>query len=258
MSHPRRVFIDFPDGSRPVYGTEALLSEQDSHHLRTVLRLKEGDQLTAVDRASGQEYDAIICKLGEPLTARILGQKEKRAGCSRVKSLIFCLAKGGNTDLVCEKACELGVQHIVLWQSQRSVVRIDNERDAGKKIERWRKIVESAAKQSGNDLIPSISLALNYESLIERVSPLRSPEDRSFICSLSPDSKLPSNTPAPHAYVHLAVGPEGDFTEKEESALVGVGFERLSLGPLVLRCETAAIVAISMIHGAWGFLDQKN
>ena len=258
MSHPRRVFVDFSAGSRPEYGSEVTLSEKDSHHLRVVLRLKEGSALTAVDRATAQEYEAIICSLSEPLTVRILSAKQKRLSVARVTSLIFALAKGKNTDFVCEKACELGVRNILLWQSDRSVVRIDSERDREKKLSRWHSILESAGKQSGNDYVPKLTLALTLNELIATLNSVRVPEDRAFICSLSPKSKLPSQIAPPVASVHIAVGPEGDFTEKEEVALAQQGFESLSLGPLVLRCETAAIVAISMLHGAWSFRDEKS
>jgi 16S rRNA (uracil1498-N3)-methyltransferase len=134
------------------------------------------------------------------------------------------------------------------------VVRIDSENDRQKKLSRWQSIVESAAKQCGNDSIPRISVALDLKSLLDELSSLRSADDRAFICSLAPGAKLPAELTPPTNRVHLAVGAEGDFTDKEEATLCESGFEKLSLGPLVLRCETAAIVAISMVHGAWGFL----
>lgn len=258
MSHPRRVFVDFPADSRPTYGYETTLSNKDSHHLRDVLRMAEGAALTVIDRATAQEYEAIICAVDECLTVRLLAKRDRRASTSRVKTLIFALAKGKNTEFVCEKACELGVQNILLWQSDRSVVRIEGEREREKKLQRWKSILESAGKQSGNDYVPSLTLALNMKELLERFAALRAPQDRAFICSLSPESKSLQHTPAPTEALHIAVGPEGDFTEQEERTLVEQGFERLSLGPLVLRCETAAIVAISMVHGAWGFLSDEN
>lgn len=255
MSHPRRVFVDFPAGSNPEHGFEVSLSEKDSHHLRKVLRLSEGSQLTAIDRATSQEYDAIICAVQDVVTVRLLSKRERSTSASRVSSLIFALAKGGNTDLVCEKACELGVRTIILWQSERSVLRVE-DKERSKKLARWNSIVESAAKQSGNDVIPKVHLALNLKELLSLIANIRTPSDRAFLCSLSPGAKLPQEISAPAASLHLAVGPEGDFTDNEEAALIDQGFERLSLGPLVLRCETAAIVAISMVHGAWGFLNK--
>jgi RsmE family RNA methyltransferase len=114
MSHPRRVFVDFPVGTHPQHGTEVALSKSDSHHFRSVLRLTQGSAITVVDRASAKEFDAILSSAEDPVIARVLHEKRRAQPTSRVASLTFALAKGKNTDLVCEKACELGVGHIVL------------------------------------------------------------------------------------------------------------------------------------------------
>lgn len=255
MSHPRRVFIDLPAGTAGTYGDTLLLSEEDAHHFRDVLRLSEGAVLLAVDRRSSREFEAVIASTQQDsVCIKLLRQREGRTTQSRVSSLIFALAKGGHTDEVCEKSCELGVQNIILWQSARSVVRIASETEKEKKLQRWKKIAESAAKQSGNHTIPKIHIALSLPELLQTIQAIREPGDRSLLCSLGPDAKLPAQIEAPRASVHLAVGPEGDFEPQEENSLRAAGFEAMSLGPLILRCETAAIVAISMVHGAWGFL----
>jgi 16S rRNA (uracil1498-N3)-methyltransferase len=211
--------------------------------------------LQAVDRRSGREFEAVIASAQQDsVLVKLLRQREGNTTRSRVVSLTFALAKGGHTDEVCEKSCELGVQHLVLWQSARSVVRISSAADREKKLQRWRKIAESAAKQSGNDTLPKIHLALSLPELLQTLQAIRKPEERSLLCSLATDAKLPAHIEAPRAGVHLAVGPEGDFEPQEENSLRAAGFEAMSLGPLTLRCETAALVAISMVHGAWGFL----
>lgn len=254
MSHARRVFVDFPDSDAQSHGSTVSLSRDDSHHFLKVLRLKEGDPLTVVSRKDGNEFDAIVAStVNNVLVARLLGSRARARQHSRVSTLICALAKGKNTDFVCEKSCELGVQTIVLWQSERSVVRISSQDDQERKLQRWKKITESAAKQSGNDFIPDVRLARRLSEVMDFLRGLAQPGDIKLLCSLSPDAKLPRDMRPPEGNVHLIVGPEGDFTPEEEEALVKSGFARLSLGPLVLRCETAAVVAVSMVHGAWGF-----
>lgn len=257
MSHPRRVFLDFPAEATSIYGLELPLSREDAHHFRTVLRLHEGAALTVIDRTSTKEFDALVTTT-EPFVVRIVREKIGLKGRSRVASLTFGLAKGKNTEFVCEKACELGVRTLILWQASHSVVRIDSGQDRLKKLDRWNKILESAGKQSGNDVIPRLVLALNLHELFEAIDGASNPGDRKFICSLSPGAKTPIELMTPPGEVHLVVGPEGDFSEEEEKELLKRQFEPLSLGPLVLRCETAAVVAVSMTNGAWGFLPPKS
>ncbi len=254
MSHSRRVFVDFPEKPLVSHGTSAQLSAEDARHFVSVLRLKTGDEITAVDRRTAKEYSSIISSiLGNQVTIQVLAERLASRLRSPVSSLSMGLAKGDKCDFICEKCCELGVANVVFWQSERSIVRVSSPADCEKKLARWRKVAESAAKQSGNDHITKVHLVLDQSSLFRLLDSLSTPEDRRLICSLTPGAPLPFELQATKAAVHLAVGPEGDFSPAEESAFSVQGFTPMSLGPLVLRCETAAVVAVSMIHGVWGF-----
>lgn len=249
--HERRVFTT---ADKLEYGSEVELAPEDSRHLIKVLRLQEGTPLTLVSSPAGEEFNAVICDLSaRQVKVRVIGRGNSRQAKSRVGTLIFALAKGSKNDLVCEKACELGAQSIIFWQAQHSVLRL-NERDGAHKLDRWRKITEAAAKQCGSTAIPQVSLALTIDSLLRQLSDLSQPDDARLVCSLSPEAKELRTLPAPSGKAHVAIGPEGDFSSLEERALIEAGFQPMTLGPLTLRCETAAIAALAAIHAAWGFL----
>ena len=252
MPHSRRVFVDLPSGLIDNLPQETTLSQQDSHHLKTVLRLKEGAALTAVCKNSGREFSAIVVRTAGQVSIKIISDAANEHIRSRVKSLCFALTKGSRNDWLCEKACELGVRQIVFWQAQRSIVSVKSGEEKSRKLARWSRLAESAAKQSGKDYLPQVRLALDLNELFSSLDEISSPQDRRFCCSLSAEAKQLRLLPTPCAFVDIAVGPEGDLTREEEAVFQKRGFELVSLGPFVLRSETAAIAAIAMTQGLWG------
>ena len=252
MPHERRVFEDLPDPLSAKDLAEIPLSPENTRHVCRVLRLEPGAQIVVVSKSTKREYDAILTETGGTAVVKLTGVRSERQPASRVGTLAFALTKGANNDLVCEKACELGAQRIIFWQAQRSVVRLTSQNDIGKKLSRWQKIAESASKQSCKNYVPEIIFAANVDELVSAIGKIAKPEDALLCCSLSPEATdLRSMTP-PLRQVHLVIGPEGDFTQNEEAALVEQGFKLASLGEFILRSETAAIAAVSIAQGLWG------
>lgn len=227
------------------------LSEPDAHHARDVLRLPLGAEVTIIIRNSGESFEGTIEALTPCLSVRLTAKGNKLAPTSRVRRVLFALCKGDRNDLVCEKATELGVATIHFFQAERSVVRLDSATDCEKKQARWKKIAEGAAKQCGRVSVPEVVVSRSLKEALH-TNPIADGE-RLFFCSLSAGSKEPSAMARPPGFVHICIGPEGDLTAGEELLLASVHGEPLTLGPTVLRSETAAIVAIAMSHGVWGY-----
>jgi 16S rRNA (uracil1498-N3)-methyltransferase len=229
--------------------TEITLTFEESHHLVIVNRAQQGDTVVAFD-GKGHEW---ICELvDDRKNAAVLKVRFRQ----QIKPLPYemtlgqALPKGPHMDSIVRKATELGAVRIAPLESERTQVHLDGER-SGKKIEKWQTAALEAAKQCGNSFVPEILLAQNASSFIETARGY----DLKLIASLQPGAKSLKQVLAAYRAAHnqsprkvlWLIGPEGDFTPAEMSLSRNAGFEPISLGPLVLRCETAAVYAMSIL-----------
>jgi 16S rRNA (uracil1498-N3)-methyltransferase len=225
------------------------LSGDESHHLVAVNRAKKGDTVVAFDGKGGEW----ICELSEESkNAAVL----KVRFSQKIKPIPFeitlgqALPKGPSMDAIVRKATEIGTARIVPLESERTQVHLDDERQ-DKKIEKWQVAALEAAKQCGNAWLPEITPIQNATTFIEGSKGY----DLKLIASLQPGAKslksvlagYKSATGKSPKKVLWLIGPEGDFTPAEMSASKSFGFEPITLGPLVLRCETAAVYALSVL-----------
>jgi 16S rRNA (uracil1498-N3)-methyltransferase len=216
---------------------QPVLTADEAHHAVHVLRLKVGDTLSIFD---GRGHEA-QCRLGDGGTLTILQQSSTSPLPCRI-TLAQAIPKK-NMDLIVQKATELGVAVIVPLISERTVVQID---DDSKKVRRWRDIALEACKQCGNNWLPEIHAPERARDFLSSLGKF----DLKLIGSLQPDAKPLKevlSASAPRS-VLILVGPEGDFTPAELAAAKSAGCLALSLGPLVLRAETAALYALSILH----------
>jgi 16S rRNA (uracil1498-N3)-methyltransferase len=152
-------------------------------------------------------------------------------------------------DLIIQKATELGVSTIVPLLSERTVVQLDRG-DLEKKQQKWQRIAIEACKQCGQNWLPEVTLPTSVYSFTKKASvPLRivaaiSPEARPLQKILADWDEENAERPKSAA---VMIGPEGDFTPAEISTAISAGFAPLSLGPIILRSETAAIYAVSIV-----------
>jgi 16S rRNA (uracil1498-N3)-methyltransferase len=229
--------------------SEIVLSEGESHHLVAANRAEAGDTVVAFD-GRGSEW---ICELvdADKRAARLkvrFAQKAKPLPW-RI-TLGQALPLGGAMDSIVRKATEIGVSMIVPLESERTQVHLEGDR-TDKKIGKWQAAALEAAKQCGNPWLPVIGPVAPAAAFMESAKGY----DLKLIASLHPGAKSlkvvlaqfrASNGRSP-ANVLWLVGPEGDFTPAELTRSNASGFEPISLGPLVLRCETAAIYALSVL-----------
>jgi 16S rRNA (uracil1498-N3)-methyltransferase len=209
------------------------LTSEQTRYLRTVLRLKTGDEIEVFDGRGGR-FRAWLeegsLRLGEKLP-----QEPARAD---EVTLVQALAKGEKMDLVVQKATELGVARIVPLASERSIVKLDAAR-AGSRTGRWRKVAQEAARQSQRTDVPRIDEPVTWDGVFT-LGPglLLDPEERTL--RLGQAARGVSR-------VLIAVGPEGGFSPEERERAVQAGMLPVGLGPLVLRTETAGLAALAVI-----------
>jgi 16S rRNA (uracil1498-N3)-methyltransferase len=228
---------------------EITLSPDESHHLVAVNRAKGGDTVVAFD-GKGAEW---ICELAD---AERRGARLKVRFAQRAAPLPWritlgqALPLGGAMDSIVRKATEVGVSVIVPLESERTQVHLDADR-SDRKIGKWQVAALEAAKQCGNPWLPEIAPVAPAAEFMESARGY----DLKLIASLQPGARSlkavlsqfrASQNRAPRNVLWV-VGPEGDFTPAEMSRSKGAGFEPITLGPLVLRCETAAIYALSIL-----------
>jgi len=174
-----------------------------------------------------------------------LVQKTKTQPLPCALTLVQAVPKGKNMDFIIQKAVELGAARIAPLFSDRTVVKLDPA-DAEKKQAKWREIAIEACKQCGQNRVPEISLPRTPKSFFESGERF----DLMLIASLQPDAKRIKQVLAEHPSPKTAcvlVGPEGDFTPAEVALAKSHGCQPVTLGPIILRTETAALYCLSVL-----------
>tara|TARA_B100000963_G_scaffold101318_1_gene87610 strand:- start:263 stop:883 length:621 start_codon:yes stop_codon:yes gene_type:complete len=195
---------------------------------------------------SGYEYLGIINKISKNSVHVAVLSGEKKNNESPLKvNLIIAISRTRKFDYLIQKLTELGVSSITPIQSERSEIKISSK-DQSKKIEHWGKIAISACQQCDRDRPPKIHGIGNFASIVARKS-----ENMKFILEPAAKYTLSASTKKPKEICILS-GPEGGFSPKELLLAEEHGFKSLSLGPRILRTETAPIVALSIAQSKWG------
>jgi 16S rRNA (uracil1498-N3)-methyltransferase len=244
-----------PDGAGLVL-SELVLSEEESRHLRDVLRLRAGDEAHVFD-GEGREFACVVAAPGgrrEPARLEVRSRVEAPSPESPLSlTLAVALLKGEKFDLVVQKATELGVSRVVPVLTKRADVRLRDERDAGVRVERWRRLALEAAKQSGRAVVPFIAAPVGFDSL---VGVHEEGTARLLFAERGGDGleSLADETHARPASAVALVGPEGGWDEDELSQARERGWALVTLGGRTLRAETAAIAVCVLLQNLWGDL----
>lgn len=245
MSHPGRIFIKLTPGT-PAPGVRIPFPEDQKDHFFKVLRLRPGAKLTAVLNDVGCVCETVITPEGDLVIESVIEASSEIS--APVRSLAFALCKGKKNEFVIEKAVELGVSTLILWQSDHSVVKPADPKSLKNKMTRWQKIAEQAAAQSRKNLLPSVTYVSKAAEAIAEITRLHRPEELLIMCSIENGAKELKSLGLKRHPVHLLIGPEGDFSAREITLFKEAGFLPASLGPWVLRSETAAIAAIAQVQ----------
>ena len=224
---------------------EITISGDDARHIARSLRMAVGDEVTVSD-GCGMEYVCHLSKIrDEECTAEVISKSEsKREPKSRV-TLYMAYPKGDKLETVVLKAVELGASKIVPFESERCIKRPAPEK-AEKQTARLQRISDEAAKQCGRGILPTVNTPISFNAMLSEI--------KSHALVLFCYEKENSTT-IRHAIenatdtssIAVIVGAEGGFSEKEAAKIVDEGARCVTLGPRILRCETAPDYALSVI-----------
>lgn len=239
MSAPR-FFCSLPLAA----DREIPLDPTAASHATRVLRLGVGAPLTLFDGRGGEYPATLVALAGGRVTARTGAHLAREAEPAFAIVLGQALAKGERMDLVVQKAVELGATQVQPLATARSEVHLDAER-AAKRVAHWQGVVKAACEQSGRNRLPEVRPPLGLAAWLDSpAAPLR--------IVLAADGAPLAALARPTAGIALLVGPEGGLAPEELALADGAGFRRTSLGPRVLRTETASIAALGAIQALWG------
>jgi 16S rRNA (uracil1498-N3)-methyltransferase len=233
---------DWSPDSLQLHGAQA-------HHARDVLRLKSGARV-AVFNGRGHEITAEITEL-KPGYVFLRQLHEAHTPPLRCRiTLAQAIPKGKNMDLIVQKAVEIGASEIVPLVSERTVIHLERA-DAAQKQKKWQNIAIEAAKQCGQNWLSDVQLAQSPREFFQAAGT----HDLQLIGSLQSDARRLKTVLTDYALEHsepprrvlICIGPEGDFTPAELNLARSHGCQPITLGPIILRVETAAIYCLSVL-----------
>ena len=217
---------------------------EDVKHISKVLRCRVGEELEICDN-DNNEY---ICEITNIDKSQVNLNVLKRVDIKRESDLKIKvyqgLPKGPKMEMILQKLTEVGVDEIILVQTKRTVVKVDDKKE-DKKIERWERIIYEAAKQSKRGKIPKLRGVLSFKEALAdmkendfNIAPYENEKTKTIKQAIK--GKDINN-------IGIFVGPEGGFEDTEIKAIEEIGGQSVSLGPRILRTETASLVASSIV-----------
>jgi len=251
-----RVYVDAPVAA----GKRVVVEGSAANHIARVLRLRSGDSLTVFD-GSGGEFGARIEEFRkEAVVVAVEEHRPLDRESPLPLTLVQGISRGERMDWIIQKATELGASRIVPVFTKRSVVRLD-EKQAERKLQHWRAIAVAACEQCGRNRIPDLAAPVDFFDMLAGDSSGR-PDSTGHTGSagstrllLSPTGDLRiDDLQDVGKGITVLIGPEGGLEDVEQEAAIAAGFKAVRLGPRVLRTETAAIAALTIIQRYFGDL----
>jgi len=247
---------------------ELTLNKAASHYLNTVLRSRVGDSVILFN-GDGFDYSARIVSPGKATTLLVYEKQPNLAESNIDCTLLLGLSRNERMDYAIQKSVELGVNSIVAFQAIRSSSRLSKDRELNK-IRHWKSVIQSAAEQSGRNRMPDFTLAkkfdlaadiaieaqkkvaANTQSLRFLLEPSASDSLISNLASITNRGENIDSGSSTQWQVLLATGPESGFSPEELDLTKSHGFQCVTLGPRVLRAETAPVAALSVLQSTLG------
>ena len=238
MSGRKRFFVD------NISGDTAVLEGEEFVHAKTVQRVEEGTEIILLD-GSGKEYSAIVTKVEKrSLTAHIVTVYEGEREPSADIYLLCGALKGDKTELVVQKATELGAGKVGIFSSEYCAAYIN-----ANKLDRLSKVAREAAKQCMRSRAPEI---FYFDNFSEALKSAEHYDNKLFACEFAKTSEADLSSLS--GSTALVVGSEGGFSENEAQTALELGFSQITLGKRILRAETAAISLMSVVCYSLGEL----
>lgn len=222
------------------------ITGDDVNHIKNVLRMKSGEAVV-VSCGRGTDYYCEICEIEEK-TVWLEVKEEKMAKTELPVSITLfqALPKSDKMEFVIQKAIELGAAEIVPVQTKRCIVKLDVKKEE-KKLQRWRMIAESAAKQSGRAIVPEIHSVLSMKEALAYASGLETCLIPYELCEDMTGSIAAMQQAVKGKSIGIFIGPEGGFERSEVENAMTAGVVPISLGKRILRTETAGLAVLSVL-----------
>jgi 16S rRNA (uracil1498-N3)-methyltransferase len=232
-------------------GSSLLLEDREAHHALHVLRLRKGERVDVLDGA-GHVFHTEAANVSKRSIELLFKRREFKPPLPFQVTLIQAIPKGRTFENIIQKATELGAARIIPLLTERVVVHLGDE-SGETKLAKWRQVAIEAIKQCGSPYLPKLENPITLPNLLQRGDGA----DLSFVGDLTETTAHPGKCFQDYAAAHSGaspkavaawVGPEGDFTPGELEAIRASGAKPITLGPLVLRSDTAALYLISVIN----------
>lgn len=229
-----------------VKGDLILIEGSDVNHMKNVLRMRQGEEVTISD-GNNRQY---LCEIKEYENEQaVLQIVEETSTNTELPSRIYLfqgLPKQDKMELIVQKCVELGVYNIIPVATKRCVVKLDDKK-ARKKTERWQQIAESAAKQAGRGVIPEVQDVMNFKSALECAKKLDVVLIPYELAEGMQVTKQVISNIKPGQSVGIFIGPEGGFEREEVEMAIETGAKAITLGKRILRTETAGLTTLSVL-----------
>ena len=236
---------------------EIWITGSDVNHIKNVLRKKIDDKINICNSDTQKNYECVIKNIEEnKIVCKILDEVKSLAESNLNITIFQGLPKSDKMELIIQKSTELGVKTIVPVITKRTVIKL-KDKDKQNKIDRWRKIAEVAAKQSGRDIIPTIENIINIADIkfdeFDKIFVLYENEEK---ISIKDEIEQLKNDNKEELNIGIVIGPEGGFAESEiEQLRLNQNVSVVTLGKRILRTETVALVVSGILMYELGDLN---
>lgn len=223
------------------------ITGQDVNHIKNVLRMHTGEEISVSNGQDGKEYRCGILELGDDMvTCELRFIKEDGVELPSKIYLFQGLPKADKMELIIQKAVELGVYEIIPVAAKRCVVKLDDKK-AKSKIQRWQQISEAAAKQSKRGIIPKVTDVMSFTQALQYAADMDVKLIPYELAEGMPYTKEIIDNLKPGESIAIFIGPEGGFEEKEIEQAKAAQVTPITLGKRILRTETAGFTVLSWI-----------
>lgn len=236
-----------------IHDTSVIITDRDVNHIKNVLRLKPGDEISVSNGIDGREYRCGIEEITDTeVICRLRFIKEDGVELPAKAFLFQGLPKGDKMELIIQKMVELGVYEIIPVEMKRCVVKLDAKK-AKAKIARWQSIAEAAAKQNRRAIVPRVHDAMTYSEALEYAKDMDVklvPYEMECLCdgtSGMDGTRKIIDALCPGERIAIFIGPEGGFDEEEIKKAAMLGMKTITLGRRILRTETAGMTVMAWI-----------
>lgn len=240
----RRIFI------KDILKEKIVIAGGDAHHLGHVMRAKAGDRLVVADDVGSVAEMEITGFTAETVELSLVKYIEEKTESDINIILAQCLPKGDKLELIVQKATELGAMEIIPLMSRNCVVKYDGKKSKAK-VEKWQKIADEAGKQCGRSRLPKVQDIQNFSEWLKK-SKEENEETLLMMCYENEEQTgiktLLNGADNSVKNFVIIIGPEGGFSLEEADLAKSLGISSVSLGRRILRAETAAITAVSIVQ----------